>query len=211
MIMTDSLAPQTTAKRKFTPEILVCDAGGNPVNWVDYERASLYYENGKVLWELGEIICLHGGINAASNLRSRLDLHSIIGIREARPRRATMDRIVPIAEMIYARDNYTCTYCGFQGSRRDEKRLSKDHIHPRSKGGRDTWDNLITSCKPCNWWKDSKTLKEADMHLRFQPYVPTHPEFLMIKKKDRMLPEQLEYLQAIVPKRFQGTRHTIFT
>lgn len=209
--MTDSLAQTLSDKRKFTPEILVCDAGGNPVNWVDYERASLYYENGKVLWELGDIIRLNGGINAISNQRSRLDLYSIIGIKEARPRRAPMDRLVPTADMLYCRDNYTCAYCGFKGSRRDDKRLSKDHVHPRSKGGRDSWENLITSCKTCNWWKDDKTLAEADMQLRFQPYVPTHPEFLMIKRKDRMLPEQLEYLQQVVPHRYRGARHTEFT
>lgn len=203
--------PQTSLKRKFTPEILICDAGGNPVNWVDYERACLYYENGKVLWEMGNTIELHGGINAASNKRSVLELHSIVGIKEARPRRSTMERVVPTAQMLYNRDNYTCAYCGFKASRREEVRLSKDHVHPRSKGGRDTWDNLITSCKTCNWWKDDKTLSEADMELRFKPYTPTHPEFLMIRRKDRMLEEQLDYLMTVVPNRLKGTRHTEFT
>ena len=46
--------------------------------------------------------------------------------------------------MIYKRDGNKCQYCG------STKELSIDHVHPRSKGGRDTWENLVTACTKCN-------------------------------------------------------------
>lgn len=51
---------------------------------------------------------------------------------------------------VYARDEYTCVTCGA-----DDK-LSLDHIHPRSKGGKDTFENLQTMCIPCNSRKGAK-------------------------------------------------------
>lgn len=66
---------------------------------------------------------------------------------------------------VLERDKYTCAYCGGHGD-------TVDHICPASRGGLNTWDNLITACKPCNNLKDDRTPEEAGMRLLWQPYAP---------------------------------------
>ncbi len=65
------------------------------------------------------------------------------------------------------RDNYMCQYCG----KRSE--LTIDHVLPRSRGGKDTWDNVVVACLRCNVTKGNRTPKEADMRLMKQPTRPT--------------------------------------
>lgn len=70
---------------------------------------------------------------------------------------------------LYARDDFSCCYCGhkhgFSG-------LTYDHVLPRSRGGRTTWNNIVTACKPCNKQKGSRTPEEARMCLRKKPTRP---------------------------------------
>jgi CRISPR/Cas system Type II protein with McrA/HNH and RuvC-like nuclease domain len=68
---------------------------------------------------------------------------------------------------IFRRDNHECVYCG--GS----KHLTIDHILPKSRGGNNTWTNLVTCCRTCNRIKDNKTPDEANMKLRYKPFEPT--------------------------------------
>src|SRR5262245_49831336 len=51
---------------------------------------------------------------------------------------------------VYLRDDFTCQYCGERKPSRD---LNLDHVTPRSQGGKATWENLVTSCRPCNFEK----------------------------------------------------------
>ena len=68
---------------------------------------------------------------------------------------------------LFLRDGFTCQYCGCGGE------MTFDHVIPRSKGGRTTWENVVASCGRCNLTKSNKTLREARMHLRQQPFRPT--------------------------------------
>ncbi|MEY4571053.1 MAG: hypothetical protein RLZ10_246 [Bacteroidota bacterium] len=68
---------------------------------------------------------------------------------------------------LFKRDNHECVYCG------SKKNLTVDHILPKSKGGDNTWTNLITCCSNCNRQKGDKTPEEAGMKLRFKPYEPS--------------------------------------
>ncbi len=67
------------------------------------------------------------------------------------------------------RDEGRCQYCGAQPTPRD---LNVDHVLPRSRGGRDSWENLVISCKRCNLTKGQRTPEEANMHLRARPSRP---------------------------------------
>lgn len=60
-----------------------------------------------------------------------------------------------IRERIFARDDYTCAYCGERGGK-----LQCDHIEPVSRGGSHSDENLTTACEPCNRSKGAKTLEE---------------------------------------------------
>ena len=58
---------------------------------------------------------------------------------------------------IYSRDDYTCMYCG---KKLPYRLLSFDHVIPKSAGGKNTWENLVTCCLPCNHKKDDRLLSE---------------------------------------------------
>ncbi len=70
---------------------------------------------------------------------------------------------------IYARDNYTCQYCGTASSSED---LTFDHVVPVSRGGVKTWENIVTACVDCNRKKGGRTPEEARMKLIKKPVEP---------------------------------------
>ena len=72
---------------------------------------------------------------------------------------------------ILARDHYTCQYCGVMPPRKD---LTIDHVLPRSRGGKTTWENVATACTKCNGRKGSRTPTEANMALLAQPRRPRY-------------------------------------
>lgn len=67
---------------------------------------------------------------------------------------------------IYLRDRFKCSYCD-KKCKIDE--ITLDHIIPKSRGGEDTPENLVTSCKPCNQKKGNRTPEEANMELLHKP------------------------------------------
>lgn len=70
---------------------------------------------------------------------------------------------------IYQRDRHTCQYCG-KIPARDE--LTIDHVLPRSRGGKTTWENVVLACVRCNTRKGSKLLSEAGLTLLNEPVRP---------------------------------------
>ena len=73
---------------------------------------------------------------------------------------------------IFIRDGYKCIYCG------SEDNLTIDHVIPKSRGGNNTWKNMVSCCGRCNVTKDNKTPEEANMNMLHKPYVPTYIEFI---------------------------------
>jgi 5-methylcytosine-specific restriction endonuclease McrA len=71
---------------------------------------------------------------------------------------------------LYRRDGYSCQYCG---RRRPPDELSIDHVLPRSRGGKTTWDNCVLACVRCNTKKANKTLRESGFTLSRAPAKPT--------------------------------------
>jgi 5-methylcytosine-specific restriction endonuclease McrA len=70
---------------------------------------------------------------------------------------------------VFARDKYTCQYCGVRPPRSE---LNLDHVVPRSLGGKTTWDNVVTSCVDCNRRKGGRTPQQARLRLRRKPTRP---------------------------------------
>jgi 5-methylcytosine-specific restriction endonuclease McrA len=79
---------------------------------------------------------------------------------------------------VMIRDGMKCTYCGDKNAR-----LTIDHIVPKSKGGKSTFENTVAACKPCNNKKGSKTCAESKMYPRANAHSPTISEFLGIKMR----------------------------
>lgn len=82
-------------------------------------------------------------------------------------------KIILTRKNILKRDGHKCAYCG-----RGDLTLTLDHVVPRSRGGDDSWENLVAACLPCNNKKGNRTPEEANMILRRKPYKPNHIMFL---------------------------------
>jgi len=94
---------------------------------------------------------------------------------------------------LFARDGWRCVYCGSTSGR-----LTLDHVVPRSRGGDSVWENVVTSCAPCNLRKGNRLLHEISMELRELPRVPA--PVLFIRLAAPTIPKRWQpYLEA-----FQG-------
>ncbi len=89
---------------------------------------------------------------------------------------------------IYMRDNWTCQYCR-QKMRTQE--LTFDHVLPRAQGGKTSWTNIVTACRPCNSRKDNRTPEQAKMRLLRQPEQP------------KWLPAQTVIRLKTIPKQWE--------
>jgi 5-methylcytosine-specific restriction endonuclease McrA len=79
-------------------------------------------------------------------------------------------RVPPVNRReVLRRDKHACQYCG------STKKLTLDHVIPRSKGGKHTWDNVVTACERCNSQKGDRTPQQAGMILHTKPKAPMHP------------------------------------
>lgn len=73
---------------------------------------------------------------------------------------------------VYMRDGYRCQYCGAEPPTAE---LTLDHVVPKSKGGPRTWENIVTSCTPCNQKKGDRSLKSSGLNLMVRPRRPVWP------------------------------------
>ncbi|HEY4107322.1 MAG TPA: HNH endonuclease, partial [Polyangiaceae bacterium] len=81
------------------------------------------------------------------------------------------------------RDGYQCQYCARRPGHRE---LNVDHVLPRSRGGEDSWDNLVVSCRSCNLKKGRRTPAEAGMNLLTEPKRPrwsTAKQILLVMRE----------------------------
>ncbi|MGB3404458.1 MAG: HNH endonuclease [Microcoleaceae cyanobacterium] len=97
-------------------------------------------------------------------------LHVPEQIRLVRTSHERLWKVPPVNRReILRRDHHKCQYCG------SPKHLTIDHVLPRSRGGRHTWDNVVAACGRCNAFKGSRTPEEAKMTITTQPKAPMHP------------------------------------
>jgi 5-methylcytosine-specific restriction endonuclease McrA len=82
---------------------------------------------------------------------------------------------------VLARDRYTCQYCGRQPARKD---LTVDHVLPRSRGGRTTWENVVAACQRCNGHKGNRTPEEAGMWVLSHPARPRYVALALVEGVD---------------------------
>ncbi|MBU6445057.1 MAG: HNH endonuclease [Alphaproteobacteria bacterium] len=71
---------------------------------------------------------------------------------------------------VFLRDRFECQYCGAPED------LTFDHVVPRSRGGRTTWENVVAACAPCNLTKGGRTPRQAGMIPKNWPHQPTVTE-----------------------------------
>jgi len=147
-------------------QTLVCDKAGMPHHWASWQDAVVLKYKGLLSYEQGDAAVFHGGMSRMTGERSQIDVGQILFLKEVL---RYDSRVPPLTNQnLFARDLNMCGYCG---RRFQEIKLSRDHIHPVSKGGKNIWMNVITSCKSCNHQKDDNLLADVDMELLFLPYI----------------------------------------
>jgi 5-methylcytosine-specific restriction endonuclease McrA len=178
--------------------LLSLDAHGRALDWMSWQDAACLYARGAVAWTLGDpCLTLHGGTCRATGARSVLDLHPIVAARgHARPQALDPTPALTNAAL-FARDQHLCLYCGRDCPR---AHLTRDHVVPLSKGGRDTWVNVVTACYHCNSRKGNRTPQQAGMPLLAVPYRPSWIEHLILSNRN-ILADQMAFLKAQLPKK----------
>ncbi len=174
------------------PNILKLNSGGVPLGWISYETSVYHQAKGNILWSMGKYeVLLRGGTNAKTGLQSTMTIDTIIAISNNKnPYDFRRESPALTNSQLFARDRCLCAYCNTVYAQR---LLTRDHVMPRSKGGPDCWENVVTSCRSCNQRKDDKTLKQAGMELGYVPYVPSYNESLILSNR-RILSDQMEFL-----------------
>lgn len=176
------------------PQILALDVTGQPHSWMHWQDAVTLKVKGAIAWEFGKSdFLVRGGVNRLSGTQSTIDISSIIALKGRFKSRTTVSLTNP---NLFQRDLHVCGYCG--KPYRDSQ-LTRDHIKPRSRGGKDVWTNVITACKSCNNVKDDMTPDEADMPLLYVPYAPSPIEGLILRGRN-ILSDQMDFLKSMLPE-----------
>jgi 5-methylcytosine-specific restriction endonuclease McrA len=138
--------------------VLVLNQNYEPLNVCNVRRAIVLVLRGKA-----EV--LENAARSVQTATQSMVLPSVIRlvhmVRRPRP------QVRLTRKEIFARDNWACVYCG-----RATRELTLDHVVPRHRGGRHTWENLVSACKACNHHKAGRTPAEARMPLPFEPGKP---------------------------------------
>lgn len=178
-------------------QILALDIAGTPRKWVSAEEAVLYYAKGMIVYDFGDTTKIFRGGCQKTGVRSEIQVTSIIGVRGPEFMAQDFDRNPILTnEKLFVRDLHMCAFCGEQFRERD---LSRDHVVPASRGGRDTWMNLITACRVCNTKKRNRTPEEAGMPLIYLPYVPSRWEDFILRNRN-IRADQMKFLLEKVPR-----------
>jgi 5-methylcytosine-specific restriction endonuclease McrA len=176
------------------PLILRLDISGTPLAWVPWQDAVCLYSRDMIAWTAGDQeFRFHGGICRRTGLQSVIDISSIIAVKRSVYRKHARRTIPPLTNReLFNRDANICMYCGHQYP---DSELTRDHVIPLSRGGKDRWSNVITACKTCNTRKGNRKPEEANMPLLAIPFVPNWAEYLALSNR-KILADQMEFLSS---------------
>jgi 5-methylcytosine-specific restriction endonuclease McrA len=147
-------------------KVLVLNASYEPLNITSWRRAVvlLIKDKAESLEDMGKFIY------------SDIPLPTVIRLRQYV--RVPYAEIALTRKNLLHRDSHSCQYCGFDG-----EALTLDHVMPRSRGGQDTWENMVVACMRCNVNKGNRTPKEAGMALRKTPHKPHSSLFFEVSRQ----------------------------
>lgn len=141
-----------------------------PINQVNIKRAV-------VLLVTGKAEPIDFSSNTSWSIRSSslvIQVPAYIHLYKAKER---VWKIPPVSrKTLLRRDAHQCQYCG------NRKQLTIDHIIPRSKGGKHTWDNVVIACATCNGRKGDRTPEQAGMKLATKLKAPIHPTVIFAEQ-----------------------------
>ncbi len=146
-------------------KVLVLNASYEPLNITSWRRAVVLLLKGKAERVEQSNKYAYPGLPLPTVIRLR---HYV---------RVPYKEIPLTRRNILYRDGHFCQYCGYGG-----EALTLDHVIPRSRGGGDTWENIVAACVQCNVKKGSRTPKEANMPLYQMPRKPYSSLYFEVAK-----------------------------
>lgn len=148
-------------------QVLLLNATYEPLTTLPLRRAVCL-----VLRDKAEIV--HGDASGALLRSATMAVEIPSVIRLLRYVRIPYRQRVPLTRAaLMRRDHFRCAYCGHRAE-------TIDHVVPRSRGGKHTWENCVASCMSCNHRKADKSLAELGWTLRVQPVVPRGAHWRLI-------------------------------
>jgi len=145
----------------MSEKVLVLNSTSLPINITSWQRAMCLLYKGKAA-----VMEYNGRM-----INNKYRLPEIIRLVSYVP--MPYSDVVLSRKNIYLRDNHACQYCGKTGGN-----LTIDHVIPKSRGGEDSWENMVVCCSRCNNRKGSKTLEEASLKMIGTPYRPPSALYL---------------------------------
>ena len=139
----------------------------------------------------GKADVVHTRSGAIRSPRLTMPVPSIV--RLSYHARAPYRRRAPLhRRAVFARDSYRCQYCG-------DRAECIDHVHPRSRGGEHTWENVVACCRACNVGKGDSLLSQSRYRLRRTPYAP-EPLAVVAAMRGEVPSEWSDYLGDLQPQ-----------
>lgn len=148
-------------------KVLVLNTTFSPINICSWKRAITLVFKGRA----------DGIENSPKLINGRYILPLVIKLKHYVP--VPFNGVIFTRKNIFLRDNFRCQYCGKTAS------LTIDHIVPKSRGGKDTWENVVASCVRCNNKKGDRSLEEAEMKLLGTPYKPPSGLYLQLTRNNK--------------------------
>ena len=184
----------------FERKVLVLDARYEPVKVVSMEVGFVFVFTKRAISILDSERQLQG-------VSRKWNVPWIVKLANCRPRAKRLAGPRFSRQNIYLRDGFRCQYCHWTGP---ISNLTLDHLVPLAKGGKTTWENIVTACKECNTKKGAKTLDELGIMLKRAPSRPQlHPSALFPLRygiNSKNAPEEwLAYLNLTVADRNLGS------
>jgi 5-methylcytosine-specific restriction endonuclease McrA len=146
-------------------KVLVLNASYEPLNITTWRRAVVLLIKGKAESIEHNGKCIYAEFPLPTVIRLR---HYV---------RIPYKEIPLTRKNLLHRDSQSCQYCGYSG-----EELTLDHVIPRSRGGGDSWENIVAACVRCNVKKGSRTPREANMVLNTLPRRPHSSLYFEVTK-----------------------------
>ncbi len=141
---------------------LVLNASFEPLHIVTWQRAMQLLFQGKV-----EVV--EESDQEIRTVRLTMKVPAVLRLLTYVPLKKKKQIVRFSRANIFLRDNHACQYCGGKFAK---TQLTLDHVIPIVQGGRKSWENIVTACKPCNQRKGGRTPTQAQMNIVRKPRRP---------------------------------------
>lgn len=168
-----------STENQLNANVIILNADYSFLNVVTWKKAFALIEKGKVeILKYGKKF-IHDASGKIRKIPVVMRLIKLI--------RTIYRTKVPFSKKnVMVRDGYKCVYCG-----KTKVRFTIDHVVPKYKGGKSSFENCVTACKDCNSKKGHMTCSEAKMWPKTKLISPTISEFLRMKIKSLGIEETL--------------------